>query len=332
MKKVLLSVIVIVYDMPRQAMNTLRSLCTEYQQNVDAEAYEVIVVENRSKNVMDASGIASLPGNFHYFLRDEKGVSPAAAINFALTKCNGEHVCLMIDGARLITPGVIQYSLMACRITPEALVIVPGYHLGPLEHHLLTEATYSEKHEQEELRRVGWPENGYAVFSMSCLSGSNRHGFFHPFMECNCLVVRKKTLLAMGGADERFDLPGGGALNLYIYRKLARHPETTIFLLPGEGSFHQQHGGVSTSPLADRQALLDQMRDQLDALLGETSHSPCVEPILIGKIPGSSLEYMKSSCESYNRRMQRLGTASSDLFKDDQNKIALRNGGFVLED
>lgn len=328
MSRILLSVVVIVYDMPRQALNTLYSLSNDYQQNVDGDCYEVIVVENRSKNVMDPQDIDRLRGNFRYFLRDEKSVSPAAAINFALTQCRGEHVCFMIDGARIVTPGVLQYSLMACKITPDALVVVPGYHLGPLEHHLLDESNYSEKREQTDLADAGWPSNGYALFSISCYSGGNRHGVFHPFMESNCLVVRKETIFSIGGADERFDMPGGGALNLYIYRKLASRSETVVFVLAGEGSFHQQHGGVTTSPVEAREAKLIRQRDQLNSFLEAPFKSPCIDPILLGKIPGSAMNYLKFSCESGLNRLQRFQEQGRDPYEDEKNKTPLKNGGF----
>ena len=113
----LLSIIVIVYDMPRQALNTLISLSPDYQQGVQAGDYEVIVVENRSIRNMDVEAIAALPGNFRYFLRDESGVSPAAAINFAFAQVHGALVGLMIDGARMVSPGVVQYALMVGALT-----------------------------------------------------------------------------------------------------------------------------------------------------------------------------------------------------------------------
>ena len=47
----LLSIVVVVYDMPDQAKNTLISLSTDYQQDVSMEDFEVIVVENKSPNL-----------------------------------------------------------------------------------------------------------------------------------------------------------------------------------------------------------------------------------------------------------------------------------------
>src|SRR6187431_1420470 len=94
-----LSIIVVVYDMPRQAMNTLLSLALPYQKNVAAEDYEVIVVENKSANNLDAAAVSALGSQFRYFLREEKGVSPASAVNFAFSQCRGKQVGLIIDGA-----------------------------------------------------------------------------------------------------------------------------------------------------------------------------------------------------------------------------------------
>ena len=117
MKTPLLSIIVIAYDMPRQAFNTLLSFAPDYQQDVDADDYEVVIVENRSARNMDAASIEKLPGNFRYFIREEKGVSPAAAINFAVGVAKGKYIGLLIDGARMVTPGVVRHALMALAVT-----------------------------------------------------------------------------------------------------------------------------------------------------------------------------------------------------------------------
>ena len=148
-RRPLLSIVVIVYDMPRQALNTLHSLAPRYQTRARVGDYEVIVVENRSQRTIDPAAVAALPRNFRYILRDEAGVSPAAAINEGFAAARGSHVGLMIDGARMVTPGVVEHVLMAVRITPDALVVVPGYHLGPDEQHLHEGSGYDEQKEQD---------------------------------------------------------------------------------------------------------------------------------------------------------------------------------------
>jgi len=322
----LLSIIVIVYDMPRQALNTLYSLSPGYQQGVDAEDYEVIVVENRSQRNMDAEAIARLPGNFRYFLRDEPGASPAAAINFAFAQCRAPFIGLMIDGARMVTPGLVQYTLMARKITDEALVVVPGYHLGEHEQQFHLSSGYTEAREQQMLEEIDWQHNGYRLFQISCLSGANPNGIFHPFMECNCLFMDADVFRGIGQADERFDLPGGGALNLAIYRKAAMHPRTRSFMLAGEGSFHQLHGGVTTSEVEHRQAILDRQRDQLTELLGEPFRSPTVHPILLGKMPGRALRYLEYSVARGLKRFRNCAHRDEVMYADEHEKERNRQG------
>jgi hypothetical protein len=313
----LLSIVVIAYDMPRQALNTLRSLAPGYQSGVDPDDYEVILVENRSPRTVDAAAVAALPGNFRYFLRDEPGVSPAAALNFGVAEARGAMLGLMIDGARLVTPGVVEHTLMARRITEDAMVVVPGYHLGPGEQQFHLSNGYSEQREQELLAGIDWPRNGYRLFEISCWSGANPHGFFHPFMESNCLFIPAGVFRDIGGADERFDLPGGGALNLFLYRKAALHPRTRAFMLAGEGSFHQLHGGVTTSEVEGRDALLKTVYDQLCTLLGEPFRSPEIEPVILGRMRGPVLPWLRDSAEKGLARYRRFRGRHEQLFRDD---------------
>lgn len=324
MTQPMLSIIVIAYDMPRQALNTLRSLSPAYQEGVDPEDYEVILVENSSARNMDADAIAALPGNFRYFLREEASVSPAAAINFAFSQAHGRHIGLMIDGARMVTPGVIRYALMAFSMDSDAMVAVPGYHLGENEQQFHLTHGYSEATEQGWLDQVDWQRNGYRLFDFSCLSGANPNGVFHPFMECNCLFLTAQVFRDIGQADERFDMPGGGALNLYIYRKAAMHPRTQLFMLVGEGSFHQLHGGVTTSEVAARDAILQRQSQQLGELLGQPFRSPTLEPILLGKVPGTAMRYLKHSVERGMHRVERCAQRNEDMYADQRHKNSVR--------
>jgi len=316
----LLSIIVIAYDMPRQALNTLRSLSPDYQEGVAADDYEVILVENRSQRNMDTAAIAALPGNFRYFLRDEPGVSPAAAINFGFAQARGSHIGLMIDGARMVTPGVVRNTLMAFRISKDAMVVVPGYHLGENEQQYHLTNGYSETAEQRLLEEIDWRHNGYRLFDISCLSNSNPNGVFQPFMECNCLLFSAEIFREIGQADERFDLPGGGALNLLIYRKAALHSRVSCYMLAGEGSFHQLHGGVTTSEVDGREQLLERIKAQLDELLGQPFRAPTVAPILLGHISAPALRYLQHSAERGLNRAARFARHKQDLYADEQLK------------
>ena len=295
-----ISVIVIVYDMPVQALTTLRSLSASYQRRIDPRDYEVIVVENRSARVIDASDVAALPENFSYVLRDEPGTSPAAAINHGLALARGECIGLMIDGARMLTPGVLTHVDMALRITKRAVVAVPGYQLGDTPHNQTK--TQTEEIDRQMLAQIGWPADGYRLFEIASMSLANRAGFFRSFMECNCLFAPADVLRELGGADERFDLPGGGALNLYLYKKLVEYPRTKFFMLPGEGSFHQVHGGVTTTPREDETALHNGILTQLNAILGKPFSSPTIEPVHLGIFHHPVQRFLRFSAEKFAMR------------------------------
>ena len=53
-RKPAVSVVVVVYNMAREAPRTLYSLSAAYQRDISAEDYEVIVVDNGSTPAFDA--------------------------------------------------------------------------------------------------------------------------------------------------------------------------------------------------------------------------------------------------------------------------------------
>lgn len=313
----LLSILVIAYSMARQAENTLYTLSTSFQRGVAERDYEIVVVENASDRNLDPDRVSALGGNIRYLRRQEGGVSPAAAVNFGLARCRGRLIGLMIDGARMVTPRVVRYVLDAWRITEEALVVVPGYHLGPAEHHEHVDAGYNEGAEKAMLAQVDWRQDGYQLFSIACLSGANPHGIFHPLMESNCMFASAENFRRIGGADEQFQLPGGGALNLHMFRQLGLLPGIRYFLLPGEGSFHQFHGGVTTAQTAERARIIEQQREQLQELWEGAFHSLRREPTLLGAVTGWSLPFLEQSVEAGLRRFRRFRNTGQSEWPDD---------------
>ena len=129
-RDVIVSFVVIVYDMPAQAENTIRSLLPGYQRDVSADDYEVLIIENESSNTLSRAFLDSLPRNFSYHLRQETRPTPIYAINYGIDIAAGANICVMIDGARLLTPGIVKNILRGHRLSPRAVVTAPGYHLG----------------------------------------------------------------------------------------------------------------------------------------------------------------------------------------------------------
>src|SRR5215813_9017193 len=76
-----LSVVVIIYNMHREAPRTLYSLSAQYQQGISAGDYEVIVVDNGSVPPFPAEQVREQAGRFAYFYIDQARPSPAGAVN-----------------------------------------------------------------------------------------------------------------------------------------------------------------------------------------------------------------------------------------------------------
>src|SRR4029077_21172550 len=104
------SVVVVVYNMAREAPRTLRSLAADYQRHIDPDDYEVIVVDNGSNPPFDSKILDSLAGNFRLIRIDPAPCSPAHAVNRGLVEAQGDVVGVMIDGARIVTPGLLHFA------------------------------------------------------------------------------------------------------------------------------------------------------------------------------------------------------------------------------
>lgn len=310
-----LSLVVVVHRMSRQAANTLHSLSTAYQRSVSSDDYEVIVVENRSGDLLGEAAALSAGPNFRYVLRDEPGVSPAPALNHGARVARAERLGLLVDGARLVTPRVVEYALLAGRMDPRSLVVVPGFHLGSEEQQRAPD--HDAAREQALLASVGWPGDGYRLFEISVPSSANPHGPFHPFMESNCLFCAREDLERIGGVDERFDLPGGGSVNLWLYRRLALLPGTRLVVLPGEGSFHQAHGGVTTTAAPELPEVLQAHREQLARLLGHPFEAPRREPMLLGAVTSHAQTWLRRGAERAEARFARFCAEGRRAWGDD---------------
>lgn len=292
-----LSLVVIVHRMPPQAMRTLYSLSADYQRNVTPVDYEILVVENQSRETLNPERLRTLQGRIRYFLRDDQTRSPVNAINFGVEQAQSDRVCIMIDGARMVTPRLVATMLEAQSLSRNSIVSVPGYHLGSELQQKAVNKGYSERDDEALLERIGWPDNdGYRLFEIACFSGSCAGGFFRPYAESNCLNVSKALYEKVGGFDPAFNDFGGGMANLDAYKRLCEQPDTRLFVLPGEGSFHQFHGGVTTGQKkADRDPVMDRIKQQYRDLRGEDYKAPAVEASYYGDIPRPAMPFVALS-------------------------------------
>src|SRR5580658_5382745 len=270
-----LSVVVVVHNMAREAPRTLYSLSAAYQRHIAADDYEIIVVDNGSTPPFDAKVIDGLIGNFRLLRLDPAPASPARAINRGLAEARGKVVGVMIDGARIVTPGLLHFARRGVELYPRAVAVTLGWYLGRDLQRWSMEAGYNQQREDDMLASIGWPQDGYRLFEIAAFDESSVDGWFSQIEESNALFLSRDSWNRIGGFDERFDAPGGGYLNLDTLARALELPDSELVILLGEASFHQIHGGIATnrSP-RDLAASLRQWEEQYRAVRGRAWRAP----------------------------------------------------------
>lgn len=261
------SAIVVVHNMAREAPRTLLSLSAAYQCHIKADDYEVIVVDNGSHPPLDAKVLDGLAGNFRLIRIDSAHPSPARAVNRGLEEARGNIVGVMIDGARMVTPGLLYFARHGGRLYERAVVTALTWHLGFDMQGWAIEAGYNKDRDDALLASIEWPRDGYRLFEIATFAGSSTDGWFIPISESNALFLQREAWDALGGLDERFDAPGGGLINCDIWRRALELPGAEQVILLGEGTFHQLHGGIATNATPQS---LSQWAEQYRAIRGHS--------------------------------------------------------------
>ncbi len=243
-----LSVVVVMYDMQREAARTLRSLSRSYQRDVDDVTFEVLVVENGSPagRALTSAEVAEFGPEFRLIeMGDDATPSPTPALNRGIAEARGDAVALMIDGAHVVTPGVFRLALDAMALYQPAIVATQQWYVGPGQQGDAQQAGYDQVAEDRLFDRISWPIDGYRLFEIGHFIGDR--DWFDGIVESNCLFVPRSLLEQVGGFDDSFSTPGGGYANLELFERLHHHPGVTPTSMLGEGSFHQFHGGTTTN-------------------------------------------------------------------------------------
>jgi glycosyltransferase involved in cell wall biosynthesis len=307
-----LSVVVVVYNMSREAPRTLHSLSAAYQRNINTEDYEVIVVDNGSNPPFDPQIIESLTGNFRLIRIDPAPCSPAHAVNRGLAEAQGDVIGIMIDGARIVTPGLLHFARHGADLYDKAVVVTLGWYLGHDFQARSMQYGYNQAREDALLHSIHWPHDGYRLFEIGAMDESSLDGWFQPISESNAMFMRRELWELIGGVDERFDAPGGGLLNLDTLRRILEEPDTKLVIMFGEATFHQLHGGTSTNAMPNRQAdNWVRWSNQYEMIRGRPydRFRPKDPPTYIGTLPQAALARMvRAAMHPYARHFdQPLG-------------------------
>jgi hypothetical protein len=293
----MLSIVVNFFNNRREALATLYSLTRGYQQHAQDLPYEVIAVDNGSSKPLSEAEVRAFGPEFSYRYVQTKSVSPAEAINAACRDAAGEQLLVIIDGAHILSPGVLRLSNAAFHLFRSSFVATVSFHLGPKVQNLSVLEGYNQQVEDELLRRAGWKENGYRLFTVTGDYSDGNGGWFGCLWESGCFGIRKDDYFAMGGFDERFLSRGGGLVNLDFFQRALLRQDLEYVMLLGEGTFHQVHGGVASNapptqhPLAEFHAEYARIR-------GKQFQRVPRRPFFMGMLPQEALHIAKNSAEN----------------------------------
>src|SRR5450759_246153 len=246
-EKHMLSIVVNFFNNRREAENTLYSLTRAYQNDLNDIPYEVIVLDNGSTQPLSEKQVLAFGPEFKYRFVSTTSVSPVQAINMACRDALGEELLVIIDGAHIISPGVLRRCADAFSLFPSPFIATVPFHLGPKRQNESIVEGYNQLMEDRLLSRCGWKSNGYNLYKIAGDFADASRGWFGCLFESSCFGIRKADYLFLGGLDERFQSRGGGLVSPDFFNRAVSRENMQYVMLLGEGTFHQVHGGVASN-------------------------------------------------------------------------------------
>jgi len=287
----LFSVIIIAYNMAREVPRVVQSFLPGYQQGVEPDDIEIIVMENGSSVPIPQDIVNSWPKNVRYINVTDPKPSPAQALNDAVALASAPWVCPVIDGARMVSSGLFKRAKELIQTHPNPFIATLGFHLGDMVQQFNIANGYNQQVEDQLLQSIDWPNEPYRLFDISCLGQSAALAWLAPVAESNAPILKKSFYQDLGGFDTGFDIPGGGLVNLDFFKRAVEHADSQYVLLLDEASFHQYHGGVTTSRPVSAPSLEHEGRttwdvyaDQYQRLRGFAYAKPQTAPLLYGEL------------------------------------------------
>jgi len=292
----MISIVVNIYNMRREAARTLYTLSHQYQRDIKSSEYEVIVVENGSTDPVGKKFVERYGNNFHYIDMSSKShPSPVNAINEAVSIAKGKSIGIILDGARMATPRLLAAARDALRINPKAVACTLAWHLGNEHQSISASKGYSQQSEDLMLESLEWEIDGYRLFDRAAWAFSNPEGHF-GFLAESCATFLSKCLFdSIQGYDPAFVLPGGGYANLDFFKRCCEAEGANVILLAGEGTFHQYHGGATTGPLAAEYGT--HASNEYQSIRGHHYNPPQISPTFFGRFDPHILPWLRRSLE-----------------------------------
>ncbi len=290
----MISIVVNFFNNRREAENTLYSMSRGYQKGIADTPYEVIVIDNGSAQPLSEERVKSFGPEFRYRFIAEASVSPAQAINEACRDAAGDELMVVIDGAHILSPGVLARASDAFSLFRAPFVATVSFHLGPKNQSVSVSEGYGQAVEDQLLSQSGWRSDGYRLFHCSGAFADGSGGWFGCLYESGCFAMRKSDYFGLAGFDERFQSRGGGLVNLDFFARALSEETLDYVMLLGEGTFHQFHGGVASNAPRDSHPWNDFHKEYAD-IRGTPYRRVVRKPYQMGVLANETLHVLKHS-------------------------------------
>jgi glycosyltransferase involved in cell wall biosynthesis len=173
-----LSVLLVVYNMQREAPRTIFSALPPYQKDISVEDYEILILENGSTKPLEQDYLESLPHNIKYISVPDPSPSPAPALNWGAELAASDNLMFCIDGARIFSDELLSRGIAELAHSPDAFVYTLGWHLGTEPQMKAVMNGYNQQTEDAMLRECHWQSTPRRLFEISVLGGSSSAGPF----------------------------------------------------------------------------------------------------------------------------------------------------------
>lgn len=257
-----LSIAITCWRMERELPRTLWSLSRAFQQCSDDLTWEIIVVDNGSDRVPQAPDMEPVP---RILTASQPTPSPVGAMNQALGLARGRFVGAWIDGARMASAGLLRAVASAAAAHHQPVIAVPNRQLGFERQASAVRHGYDRTKEDALLMKAGWPD---PVADLFAISWPEEPSPAAPMLESNALFLPRQTWEDLGGYDPAFTEPGGGMCNPDMLDRAVHNPGSQLIRLSGVATFHQFHGGASTSSEPEAMRIVKEATRHYAALRG----------------------------------------------------------------